>query len=532
MAQDPWEAAAEAYKTDNPNGSTTATAAPAPDNEDWKIWQQTSSAPEASSMWPQKIAGVAKDLGIGTFLGGASSGQRFLNALASRGSFFNSDPQIDTTPKNTAQSIGKDAEQAAEFLIPSGIEDAVAENFPKMVGPLTRFARPLARLGTAALGSGAVNAMQGGGFGTGAAAGAAGSLFGAGMKKIAPRLAETAMGVQGLDRAYGRTPGEAILEDTKGLKPITVRRTAQNTVNRLQPQVDTLARNSQNPAELAPVLGTLDSKIAAAGKENSPSTVSDLQNVRDHFTTAKTPGALPYVLPPGATQTSAEGALHLKRGLAKEFINRWSPEKGTDLERAARGAYGQTAEAFHAAAPEVKELDQRISSLMPIIDRAGMASRRPGVIQGVLDRFGRPTGGLAPLIGGAYAGSHAYGFPGALIGGAAGAVTPHIAASPTVQMFGARTLASPALSRGLIPLATGAALQATRPEVSTGNTPNDLTDEQFKQVMAAPESQRTALYQELLRQNQAPNQAPAQPKSGGLFQRYVTQNGGRKTQPR
>jgi hypothetical protein len=115
-----------------------------------------------------------------------------------------------------------------------------------------------------------------------------------------------------------------------------------------------------------------------------------------------------------------------------------------------------------------------MSSLAPIIDRAGMASRRPGITQGVLDRFGRPTGALAPMLGGAYAGSHAGGVPGALIGGFAGAVAPHVVASPTIQMFGARTLASPGFQHGVI------------------------------QVTRAPANERARMFDGFVRRNQAP----------------------------
>ena len=103
----------------------------------------------------------------------------------------------------TMQGIGKGVEQAGEFMLPGGAEEKLAAKAPAML-------RPLARIAASALSSGAVNKVQGGNFGTGAALGAGGAAIGQGLKAAAPIVAETALGIPKAARAFGKTPGAAI----------------------------------------------------------------------------------------------------------------------------------------------------------------------------------------------------------------------------------------------------------------------------------------------------------------------------------
>ena len=122
----------------------------------------------------------------------------------------------------------------AQFMIPGSLEDRVAAGAPGMLSPLLK-------LGSAALASGAVNKAQGGSFGGGAAAGAGGSLIGSGLRAIAPRLAESALGIRNTDRAFGKTPGQAILNETHGFRPETIAESGQSKLNDLIPQVESMA---------------------------------------------------------------------------------------------------------------------------------------------------------------------------------------------------------------------------------------------------------------------------------------------------
>ena len=135
------------------------------------------------------------------------------------------------TPANTTQAVGKGIGDAAQFLIPGGAEEKAAMMLPEI-------ARPAARIGLSALSSGAVNKAQGGSFGTGAAAGGIGAGIGAGLKAAAPKVAETALGIPKAARAFGKTPGAAILNETRGIRPETIADSAKESMGKITPQLE------------------------------------------------------------------------------------------------------------------------------------------------------------------------------------------------------------------------------------------------------------------------------------------------------
>jgi hypothetical protein len=134
----------------------------------------------------------------------------------------------------TMQGIGKGVEQAGEFMLPGGAEEKLAAKAPAML-------RPLARIAASALSSGAINKVQGGNFGTGALMGAGGSAVGQGLKAAAPIVAETALGIPKAARAFGKTPGAAILNETRGIRPETVASSAQERMGQLTPELESAA---------------------------------------------------------------------------------------------------------------------------------------------------------------------------------------------------------------------------------------------------------------------------------------------------
>ena len=138
------------------------------------------------------------------------------------------------TPANTTQAVSKGIGQAAQFLIPGGAEEKAASMLPAA-------ARGIGKIGISALSSGLVNKAQGGDFGTGAAAGGIGAGIGQGLRAIAPKIAEGALGINKVDRAFGKTPGEAILKETSGIRPSSIAESGQARLNQLNPEVNRLA---------------------------------------------------------------------------------------------------------------------------------------------------------------------------------------------------------------------------------------------------------------------------------------------------
>jgi hypothetical protein len=122
-------------------------------------------------------------------------------------------------------------------------------------------------------------------------------------------------------------------------------------------------------------------------------------------------------------------------------------------------AYHALDQEFDNAVPSAAELNQRISSLIPVAKRAESAEHGAGLVQKGVHRLAAHTGAAASgLVGGAE-GYHEGGIPGAIAGGIAGLAVPEMLASPTGQMFAARGLGSPATQGVVKPVVQGSLLQ-------------------------------------------------------------------------
>jgi hypothetical protein len=151
--------------------------------------------------------------------------------------------------------------------------------------------------------------------------------------------------------------------------------------------------------------------------------------------------------------------LNIKRGFGDEFVHNWNPETMRGVKSTAARTYHALDAAGDAAVPESAELNQRISSLIPVAKRAESVQLNAPLSQRVMHRLGAHTGALAGAGFGGAAGYREGGLPGMMLGGAAGLVLPELIASPTAEMIAARGMNSP--ERIVRPL-RGAGLQLNR----------------------------------------------------------------------
>jgi len=460
---DPWAEAAKAYKP-AAGGAVQPSATQTP-GEDWKVWQagDNSTSPQTTT---EKFVDTAEDFGKGMLKGAGSTANSIGHILVPDWAVRMAGGTPPTAeqenavfaPTNTAQSIGKGVEQAGEFLIPGGAEEAAAEHLAPILSKvpgLTKAAPTLARIGTSAVGSGLVNKAQGGSLSGGAAAGAIGAGVGAGLKKIAPKLAESALNVRGSDRAYGRTPGQAILDETTGFSPRKIATQASDKVEELTNNLEDMARDSPNSASLAPARDEATKSIGAAYGRNNKSTYDKLLKMGRQLDTNLEGEEIPEI-------TSPQQILHLKRGVG-DLQTSWNPATQP------KWVNGQVGRVYHAldsefdrAVPEGAALNQRISSLMPVAQRANAEDLNAGFLQRSIGRFKAHTGALAAPLLGAGEGYREHGLPGALVGGGLGLAGAEALSSPEVWMALARGANSPVLRKIAIPAATGGLLQSTR----------------------------------------------------------------------
>ena len=423
------------------------------DPGDWQTIPASSPTPPEPSML-QKAEG-----GVGDFFGGIGSGA--LHTLATIGypagmaahaiapKYFPpaslSDPSLKA-PNSTSGRVGRGVEQAGEFMLPGGAEEKGAAKLAEMAPWAGRAAKPLAKVLTSGISAGAVNTAQGGSPVTGALMGAGGQVIGQGLKAAAPVIAETALGLPKAARAFGKTPGTALLNETRGIRPSTIAASAQERLGQLNPELESAAANSKVPASLLPARGIVSDAANKAANQNAEGLFNQLGKQGDF---------LDYGGPSG--QVTPQKLLDLKRGFNEEHL-RWNPEMHDRALSTGRQAYNALDQELDRTVPESAGLNQRISSLIPVAQRAESISRGAPTLQRAAQRFGAHTGALTLGGIGGYQGYREGGVPGAIAGGLTGVLAPELIASPEGQMTLARTLNK---ANGLRPL-VGGALQLDR----------------------------------------------------------------------
>ena len=434
------------------------------------IASQGGSAPSSTPPDPsmlQKAAG-----GVGDFFGGIGSGA--LHTLATIGypagvaahaiapKYFPpaslSDPLLQA-PNSTAGRVGRGIEQAGEFMLPGGAEEKGAAKLAEMAPWAGRAAKPLAKVLTSGISAGAVNTAQGGSPVTGALMGAGGSAIGQGLKAAAPTLTGIA---QGLKAPFGKT-GTAILDETKGVLPGSVRNSARGVLDTLNPALNDAADKSTAMIPMQPAREAASAEIGNAQTQNNPRLIKGIKRMGNQLMTRDFEPGLgaegPSARMPIPDEVPARDYLELKRGIGKALpAGSWSPESSNAFKGPRNAIYGQMGKDFEQAVPEAAPLNQRISALIP-------ATEKPKNFF-----FGHALGpGVGATLGGVGGYRRGIGSEGTDIGnglkeGAMGAIGGAAAgyAAPAAMNAAARMVWSPALGRYVLPAAEGAILQGTR----------------------------------------------------------------------
>lgn len=393
----------------------------------------------------EAISNLTQGIGEGAFSTAANVGKLITDPIvkhiATPDQMQRSDQFIKrvTTPDNTTQKVGKFAEQTGELLTPTGLEGAVAGHLPQAA----KIIKPAAKIATQAVETGLKNKAQGGDFTTGAAAGAGGELLGMGAQKIAPMIAESALGITGKMRGHGRTIGNAILDETSGVAPETIGKQAGQRIGALTGQLENKASafSVANSASTNPAHAVIDNAISKAPR-NATDYIDKLESLKPMLDFNKGIG-------PQRRAFTPEEILEMKRGVDKQ-ISSWSPEIRKGVEGVKRQIYRALDDELDRTVPGAQGLNQRISSLIPAQRRANVIANNASTTQRIAHRVAAHTGALAGAGTGAVLGYERGGTPGALAGGAAGLVLPEMIASPTGLMTTARFLkSSPPVVRGL-----------------------------------------------------------------------------------
>jgi hypothetical protein len=286
--------------------------------------------------------------------------------------------------------------------------------------------------------------------------GAGGSLAGDVLKTGAPALMEWAQGI----KTPGSKTGQALLDETKSIFPGGVRAKANEVLGELNPQLEKVTEASPAMIPLQGAREEAANQFSQAAGENVTKQKAGIRRMANQLLTKTyepAPGAEgPIAKMPIPPEVSATEYRQLKQGIGHALpAGSWNPESSNAFRPVRNAIYGNMAKTFHDYVPEAAPLDERISALIP-------ATEEPK------HNFGHLWGpGAGAMIGGFYGarpGIREGNAGAALMGGLTGAAEGGIAgfAGPTLANILARSSASPALQKFVIPAATGAALQVDR----------------------------------------------------------------------
>lgn len=257
-------------------------------------------------------------------------------------------------------------------------------------------------------------------------------VVGSGLKKGAVPVMESGLGVRAIDRGYGKTPGLLALEETSGVTPGAVGRTGRASLNRIGSGIEQAVDGPGPNGSLQPALDTVDNRIAEAGRGNNPA--PEVKEFRSTLTTPD-PAFQGNVTPSGeiATDQPASELWRMKKEFVKKHASYGQLKPTGDEGGTARQVVHDLGQSLVSARPEIADLNQRYSSLLPAVERAEQTDLNAGVVQNGLARLA--AHGSAGIAGAALGYTQA-GIPGAI----AGAFGPAAIASPVTRIAAARAL--------------------------------------------------------------------------------------------
>jgi len=270
----------------------------------------------------------------------------------------------------------------------------------------------------------------------GAAAGGAMPVVAQGLRNLGGGIAEAAVGIGKNDRKYGKTPGQAILDETSGLTPAAVEESARARMAQLSATLD--AASQGRPVDIGAAQRQAQAMADEAKRGVNQPLAAELQELADALKAAPAnfhgAQAAPGVI--ADTQMGPDAA-RIKRDFSNRFL-RWNSNKSPTANSAGKQVYRTIDNAIDTAIPEAAETNQRISSLIPVAQRAEDKQLQAGAAQRVMHRIAAHTGaGIGAAAG------YQLGGP---TGAAMGLIIPELLASTPVEMAAARTLDAPSKS--------------------------------------------------------------------------------------
>lgn len=402
------------------------------------------------------LAGAAKS-GLQTVYPALATLTNAASAVTGNGTVLPWKKPAELAPQNTQERVGGGLEQALEMAATGGPlregATTLAEKLPfieKLIGT-SKLTAPALRIAAEAANTGSNAAVHDQPVGQSAAIGAAGAGLGEAATALAPKAAETALHISDRMRGRGKDIGEAVLDETTGLRSSTLAKQTRERLADLTSQMEDgvhQATTSGAAGSTQSAHAVLDDAIAKLPR-NARSMADKLGGLHD-LLDLRPSGS---VGPVPASYTPDE-LLEMKRGIGKE-IKTWPPEwqRFDDVKNVQQRLYGAIDNELDRIVPGNREINQRISSLIPANQQAKRISLGASTAQRMAHRVAAHTGAGASALAGGYAGYEKGGIPGAVAGGAAGLLVPEVLSSTAGQMAVARLMEQGVpefIARGLV----------------------------------------------------------------------------------
>jgi hypothetical protein len=281
---------------------------------------------------------------------------------------------------------------------------------------------------------------------------------------LAPKIAESALKITDRMRGRGRTIGEAVLENTTGIKASTLAPEIRQAIGSITQDMEAAthaATQSGVTGSAQPAQQALNDAISKLPR-NARTVAAKLNGLHD---------LLDLGGGPQASYTPDE-LLEMKRGIGKE-MGTWGMEwqKLSDVQAVRERLYGAIDGELDRLIPGNAEKNQIISSLIPAKQQATRISGGATIAERMAHRMAAHTGALASAGFGGTLGYEKGGVPGAAAGAIAGLAIPEVATSTPGQMAAARlfnSLGETATSNAshILPL-----IKALAAQTATPNTP-------------------------------------------------------------
>ena len=218
------------------------------------------------------------------------------------------------------------------------------------------------------------------------------------------------------------------------------------------PAQPTTVMQPNNIASLAPARQIVADTMAKAKAQNAAKTLAQLTPLSDSL--SKWSGSGEDI----PENVSPRQLLDLLRGVRNDHVSTWNPDISSAVTDAAKAASHSMADQLHTLVPGTQEIDDRLTNLIPVIQRSASTDLNAGVGQSIAHRVAAHTGALTGAAFGAREGYEKHGILGGLGGAALGLALPELLTTPTAEMGAARLMYSPTTGNILRPLIGGSAL--------------------------------------------------------------------------